>query len=51
MAFSKSENNDGHLGGGPPFYLKIIALVRVQDIGTFEVAIVSCYDNMTLLFS
>ena len=38
---------DGHLGGGPSFYLKIIPLMRVQDIGTFEVAIVSCYDNMS----
>ena len=36
---------DAHLGGGPSFYLKIIALVRVQDTGTFEVAIVCCYDN------
>ena len=36
VAFSKRENNDGHLGGGPHFYPKIIALVRVQDIGTFE---------------
>ena len=34
-----------------PFYQKIIALVGVQDIGTFEVAIVSCYNNMTSLFS
>ena len=29
----------------------MIAFVRVQDIGTFEVAIVTFYDNMTLLFS
>ena len=50
MAFSRSENNDGHLGGGPPFYLKITALLRAQDMGTCEVAIVSS-DNMTLLFS
>ena len=47
MAFSKSKNNNRYLGGYP----KIIVLVRVQDIGTFEVAIVSCYDNVTLLFS
>ena len=38
-------------GRWPPFYPKIIVLVRIQDISTFEVAIVSCYDNMTLLFS
>ena len=44
---------DGHLGSAtpPPPYLKIIAFVRAQDIGTFEAAIVSCYDNMILLFS
>ena len=34
----------------PFFYLKIIAFVRAQDIGTFETAIVSCYNNI-LLFS
>ena len=36
---------------GPPFYPTIIDSVRVQDISTFKVAIASCYDNMTLLFS
>ena len=34
-----------------PFYPKIIVLVRVQDISTFDVAIVSCCAYMTLLFS
>ena len=41
----------GSWGGGPSFYQKVIAIVRVQDIGTFEVAIASCHDDMALLFS
>ena len=40
---------DWHLGSAPLppppfFYLKIIAFVRTQDIGTFEAAIMSCND-------